>query len=128
MAETLKTHLTSEAEAEPTSALTGYLALERAILRADAAGDPDADVLRDLLDPIWRRLDAKELAQLDARQPADKPQPKRPTYAELATAAKMLVEWLDRVALTSGDTPWGAAADVARAGAMDTLHAAAARR
>ena len=44
-----------------------YVALERAMLELDEAGDPMADSIRDLMDPIWYALTDEEHAQLDAR-------------------------------------------------------------
>ena len=47
--------------------LRAYLALERAMVDLDDAGDPVGDDLRDRMDPIWLRLSQEERAALDAR-------------------------------------------------------------
>jgi hypothetical protein len=51
--------------------LAAYLTLERAMLALDAAGDPFADRLRDVMDPLWYSLTDEEHALLDARQVVD---------------------------------------------------------
>jgi hypothetical protein len=50
------------------SRLETYLALERQMLRLDAAGDGLADAVREAMDPVWYELDAEERAFLDGRQ------------------------------------------------------------
>jgi hypothetical protein len=47
-----------------------YQRLERVMLELDAAGDPLADHLRDLMDPLWYALSDEEHALLDGRSPA----------------------------------------------------------
>jgi hypothetical protein len=47
--------------------LHAYQRLERVMLELDAAGDPLADQLRDLMDPLWYALSDEEHALLDAR-------------------------------------------------------------
>lgn len=47
--------------------LRAYLALERAMVDLDDAGDPVGDDLRDRMDPIWLKLSDEERAALDAR-------------------------------------------------------------
>jgi hypothetical protein len=54
-----------------TRNLENYLALERLMVRFDEAGDPLADRIRDLLDPIWYRLAPEDIAALDARGRVD---------------------------------------------------------
>jgi len=44
-----------------------YLALERLMIELDADANPIADQVRDLMDPLWRRLSVDEIARLDAR-------------------------------------------------------------
>ena len=44
-----------------------YLRLERMMIEFDEAGDPLADRVRDLMDPIWFRLSPEEVALLDSR-------------------------------------------------------------
>jgi hypothetical protein len=44
-----------------------YVRLERVMLDMDRDGDPLADPIRDLMDPIWLRLSSREIALLDAR-------------------------------------------------------------
>lgn len=44
-----------------------YLKLEEAMLALDAAADPVADVIRDVMDGLWHRLDEHERAWLDSR-------------------------------------------------------------
>ena len=48
--------------------LRAYLALERAMVDLDDAGDPVGDELRDRMDPIWLKLSQDERAALDARR------------------------------------------------------------
>ena len=50
-----------------TVRLDVYLALERLMLELDEAGDPLADRLRDLMDPLWYGLTDDEHSRLDAR-------------------------------------------------------------
>jgi hypothetical protein len=47
--------------------LHAYQRLERVVLDLDEAGDPLADHLRDLMDPLWYALTDEEHALLDAR-------------------------------------------------------------
>ncbi len=47
--------------------LRAYLALERAMVDLDDAGDPVGDDLRDRMDPIWLKLSEEERAVLDRR-------------------------------------------------------------
>ena len=47
--------------------LRAYLALERAMVDLDDAGDPVADELRDRMDPLWLVLPPEDRAALDAR-------------------------------------------------------------
>ena len=47
--------------------LRAYLALERAMVDLDDAGDPVGDDLRDRMDPIWLKLSVDDRAALDAR-------------------------------------------------------------
>ncbi len=47
--------------------LRAYLALERAMVDLDDAGDPVGDELRDRMDPIWLTLSQEDLDALDAR-------------------------------------------------------------
>ena len=44
-----------------------YLSLERLMIELDEDGNPLADEIRDLMDPVWRRLSEGEVALLDAR-------------------------------------------------------------
>ena len=44
-----------------------YIGLERLMLDLDQARDPMADGVRDLMDSVWYRLSAEELALLDSR-------------------------------------------------------------
>jgi hypothetical protein len=44
-----------------------YLRLERMMLELDKRQDPLAEGVRDLMDPIWRRLSPEDVARLDAR-------------------------------------------------------------
>ena len=48
-----------------------YLALERVMLELDNVGDPIADDIRDLMEPIWYRLTDIEIAALDSRGEID---------------------------------------------------------
>jgi hypothetical protein len=48
-----------------------YLTLERLMIELDEDGNPIADQVRDLMDPLWRRLSAEEVARLDARGQID---------------------------------------------------------
>ncbi len=50
--------------------LQAYQRPERVMLELDGAGDPLADTLRDLMDPLWYALSDEEHAQLDGRTPA----------------------------------------------------------
>jgi hypothetical protein len=54
-----------------TRDLDAYLRLERLMLAFDETGDPLADRIRDLMDPIWYRLSPEEVALLDARGVVD---------------------------------------------------------
>lgn len=47
--------------------LAAYLALERAMVDLDDAGDPLGDELRDRMDPIWLQLSAEERFLLSRR-------------------------------------------------------------
>jgi hypothetical protein len=47
--------------------LEAYLALERAMLRLDAAGDVFADVLRESMDPLWYELSTEDREFLNRR-------------------------------------------------------------
>ena len=51
-----------------TARLDAYLALERVMLLLEDAGDPLADNLRDVMDPVWYALSDEEHAVLDARE------------------------------------------------------------
>ena len=51
----------------PSVRLRAYLALERAMVNLDAAGDPLGDELRDRMDPIWLMLSDTDRAELDHR-------------------------------------------------------------
>ena len=55
----------------PLRDLDVYLALERLMLHLDQTGDSLADKVRDLMDPVWYRLSAEEIALLDARGKID---------------------------------------------------------
>ncbi|HAK97435.1 MAG TPA: hypothetical protein DCM87_21220 [Planctomycetes bacterium] len=48
--------------------LDAYLALERLMLDLDERGDPAADAIRDLMDPIWYALSPEARAILDGRE------------------------------------------------------------
>jgi hypothetical protein len=50
-----------------------YLALERLMIELDEDANPVADQIRDLMDPLWRRLSAEEIARLDSRGQIDDP-------------------------------------------------------
>ena len=56
-----------EAALAPGSCLKAYLALERAMVELDDAGDPVGDELRDRMDPIWLKLSVEDRAALDHR-------------------------------------------------------------
>ena len=56
-----------EAALAPESCLKAYLALERAMVELDDAGDPAGDELRDRMDPIWLKLSEEDRAALDHR-------------------------------------------------------------
>ena len=47
--------------------LRAYLALERAMVDLDDAGDPVGDELRDRMDPIWLKLSDEDRDALDGR-------------------------------------------------------------
>ena len=49
--------------------LDAYLSLERVLLEFEERGDPSADLVRDLMDPLWYRLSDEDHAQLDDRGP-----------------------------------------------------------
>jgi transcriptional regulator with XRE-family HTH domain len=49
------------------SRLKAYLALEREMLRLDAAGDDHADALRDAMDPLWYELGPEDRKFLNER-------------------------------------------------------------
>lgn len=51
----------------PGPRLRAYLALERAMVDLDDAGDPVGDELRDRMDPIWLKLSEDDHAALDRR-------------------------------------------------------------
>jgi hypothetical protein len=51
----------------PGPRLRAYLALERAMVDLDDAGDPVGDDLRDRMDGIWLKLSAEDRAALDCR-------------------------------------------------------------
>jgi hypothetical protein len=51
----------------PGPRLRAYLALERAMVDLDDAGDPVGDDLRDRMDEIWFKLSVEDRAALDAR-------------------------------------------------------------
>jgi len=56
-----------EAALAPGPRLRAYLALERAMVDLDDAGDPVGDDLRDRMDAIWLKLSAEDRAALDGR-------------------------------------------------------------
>ena len=62
---------TSVASMSPLRDLDLYLTLERLMIHLDQAADPLADRVRDLMDPIWYRLSAEEIALLDSRGTID---------------------------------------------------------
>jgi hypothetical protein len=47
--------------------LHAYLTLERVMLELDQSGDPLADRIRDLMDPVWYDLSDEEHSALDRR-------------------------------------------------------------
>ena len=47
--------------------LRAYLALERAMVDLDDAGNQVGDELRDRMDPIWRKLSEEDRDALDSR-------------------------------------------------------------
>lgn len=47
--------------------LDRYLTLERVMLEFAERGDPGADLIRDLMDPLWYQLSDRDHARLDAR-------------------------------------------------------------
>ncbi len=47
--------------------LDAYLTLERVMCELDVRGDPAADSIRDIMDPIWYSLSPDEHAFLDGR-------------------------------------------------------------
>ncbi len=47
--------------------LEAYLTLERVMSELDLRGDPAADTIRDIMDPIWYALSPEEHEFLDAR-------------------------------------------------------------
>lgn len=47
--------------------LEAYILLERAMMDLDREGDPLADRIRDLMDPLWYELTDEEHAWLDQR-------------------------------------------------------------
>ena len=51
----------------PGPRLRAYLALERAMVDLDDAGDLIGDDLRDRMDEIWLKLSAEDRAALDCR-------------------------------------------------------------
>lgn len=51
----------------PGPRLRAYLALERAMVDLDDAGDPVGDDLRDRMDAIWLKLSTEDRAALDCR-------------------------------------------------------------
>lgn len=57
------------------SNLSIYLILEGAMLRLDAldGANTEADAVRDLMDPVWYRLDEHERGVLDARNMQGEP-------------------------------------------------------
>jgi hypothetical protein len=65
-----------------------YLTLERLMIELDEDGNPAADDIRDLVDPIWFRLPPEDIARLDARGhvdprslfPVQLPVPPRPEH------------------------------------------------
>jgi len=48
-----------------------YLALERLMIHLDQEGNSMAESVRDLMDPVWHRLSAEEVALLDSRGKID---------------------------------------------------------
>jgi hypothetical protein len=48
-----------------------YLRLERIMIELDHKGDPLADRLRDLMDPIWHALSQEDRKFLDSRGEID---------------------------------------------------------
>jgi hypothetical protein len=48
-----------------------YLAFERLMVHFDQAGDPMAESVRDLMDPIWHRLSREDVDLLNARGKVD---------------------------------------------------------
>lgn len=51
--------------------LESYLELERIMRVLDELGDPTADALRDIMDPLWYRLSPEERQLLDQRSIGD---------------------------------------------------------
>lgn len=56
-----------EAALAPGPRLRAYLALERAMVDLDDAGDAVGDDIRDQMDAIWLKLSAEDRAALDCR-------------------------------------------------------------
>jgi hypothetical protein len=48
-----------------------YLAFERLMVHLEQAGDPMAEGVRDLMDPIWHRLSRADVDRLNARGKID---------------------------------------------------------
>jgi hypothetical protein len=50
------------------SPLETYLTLERQMLQLDAAGDGQADAIREAMDPVWYERGPEDRVFLDARK------------------------------------------------------------
>jgi hypothetical protein len=92
------------------SRLEAYLALEREMLRLDAAGDELAEALRDAMDPLWYRLGPDDRKFLNQRTIPPQLNELEPLHGTLVRAEVRLpaAELVDAEAFHSSS--WGLAA------------------
>ncbi len=95
-------------------ALDAYLSLERLMLQLDEDSSPLADQIRDLMDPLWRRLSPEEIARLDCRGQID-PTGLFPVQLPVPPAPELAIPTVaDR---KFNDTGWEPSADWRKAAA-----------
>src|SRR5450432_1576867 len=72
-----------------TPDLETYLRLERTMLELEKNGDPMADQIRDLMDPIWHRLSSEEIGLLNSRGKSEVPRKLVPDNAPALTVSEL---------------------------------------
>jgi len=92
--------------------LEAYLALERAMLQLDAAGDAFADSLRDAMDPLWYELSDDDRQFLNRRHIPESLSELEPLHGALALsdAPRRVERYEEREPLHIEQSQWMRAA------------------